>query len=67
MNPIHQEKETEFKRINRLKSYDILDSAPEEVFDEITTLVAKVLKVLIALISIVDENRQWFKSSCRLT
>jgi signal transduction histidine kinase/CheY-like chemotaxis protein len=66
MNPIHQEKETEFKRINRLKSYDILDSAPEEVFDEITTLVAKVLKVPIALISIVDENRQWFKSSVGL-
>ncbi len=49
-------------RLAALRSYDILDTPPEEVFDRITHLVAAYLKAPIALISLVDENRQWFKS-----
>jgi|GEM_PF-554726 len=49
-------------RLAALRSYDILDTPPEEIFDRITHLVAAYLRAPIALISLVDENRQWFKS-----
>ena len=52
----------EIKRIQNLKSYGILDSSPEDSFDEITQKAAKICDCPIALISLVDENRQWFKS-----
>lgn len=52
----------ESARLQALRAYEILDTSPEEIFDRITNLVAAYLKVPIALISLVDENRQWFKS-----
>ena len=52
----------EFERQQLLRSLDLLDTEEEEVFDRITRLVARLLKVPIALFSLVDENRQWFKS-----
>jgi GAF domain-containing protein len=52
----------ETKRIKVLWQYDILDTVPEAVFDELTDLAALVCGAPIALISLVDENRQWFKS-----
>jgi PAS domain S-box-containing protein len=45
-----------------LRRYHILDTAPEKDFDHITSLVAKVCDVSSALISLIDEERQWFKS-----
>ena len=53
---------SEKERLEDLKRYAILDSAPEESFDRITRIAKKVFDVPIALISLVDENRQWFKS-----
>lgn len=45
-----------------VRRYDILDSPPDGAFDRITALAARRLKVPIAIISIVDEDRIWFKS-----
>ena len=52
----------EKERIQTLKRYEILDTPPDEIFDRITSLAAKVFKVPIALISLVDQDRIWFKS-----
>ena len=45
-----------------VRRYDILDSPPDGAFDRITALAARRLNVPIAIISIVDEDRIWFKS-----
>lgn len=53
---------TEENRIAELKRYEILDTPPDGTFDDITHLVANLLKVPIAIISLVDTDRIWFKS-----
>ena len=52
----------EKKRLEVLWQYDVLDSVPEEVFDDLTELAARICEAPIALISLIDEKRQWFKS-----
>ena len=52
----------EAARIEALKEYHILDTGTEQSYDDITTLAAHVCQVPIAMISLVDEVRQWFKS-----
>jgi GAF domain-containing protein len=52
----------EAQRLKVLWQYDVLDTVPEEVFDELTELAAHICEAPIALISLVDEKRQWFKS-----
>jgi two-component system NtrC family sensor kinase len=49
-------------RVAALEKYAILDTEPEQAFDDLTLLASYVCKTPIALISLVDENRQWFKS-----
>lgn len=57
----------EAKRLKVLWQYDVLDTVPEEVFDDLTDLAAHICEAPIALISLVDENRQWFKSRVGIT
>lgn len=57
----------EAKRLKVLWQYDVLDTVPEEVFDDLTELAARICEAPIALISLVDENRQWFKSKVGIT
>ena len=52
----------ETERIALLHALDLLDTPAEPSFDRITRLVARTLRVPIALVSLVDSNRQWFKS-----
>lgn len=52
----------EMGRIAAVQRYDILDSPPDGAFDRITALAARRFGVPIAIISIVDEDRIWFKS-----
>lgn len=49
-------------RVASLQKYAILDTEPEQAFDDLTLLASFVCKTPIALISLVDEDRQWFKS-----
>ncbi|WGL59122.1 GAF domain-containing sensor histidine kinase [Pigmentibacter sp. JX0631] len=56
----------EEKRIQELYSYQILDSDADFNLDEITQLAASICEVPIALISLVDKDRQWFKSKTGL-
>jgi GAF domain-containing protein len=52
----------EKKRLEVLWQYDVLDTVPEKVFDELTELAATICESPIAMITLVDEDRQWFKS-----
>lgn len=57
----------ETKRLKVLWQYEVLDTVPEEVFDDLTDLAAHICETPIALISLVDEDRQWFKSRLGLS
>ncbi len=52
----------EAARVSALQKYAILDSEPEQAFDDLTLLASYVCKTSMALISLIDEDRQWFKS-----
>lgn len=52
----------EQQRLKDLRRYQILDTPPDGAFDKIVMLASKVFNVPIALITLVDEDRIWFKS-----
>jgi GAF domain-containing protein len=52
----------EAQRLAALSEYRILDTTPEQAYDDLTVLAASVCHVPIALISLVDQSRQWFKA-----
>ncbi|SDS63411.1 Signal transduction histidine kinase [Halopseudomonas sabulinigri] len=54
--------EREQQRLGALAQYQVMDSASEQAFDDITALASLWLEMPIALISLVDDHRQWFKS-----
>ncbi len=52
----------EGERLRLLRSFEILDTPAEDAFDRITQVAAHVVGAPVALVSLVDESRQWFKS-----
>ena len=54
--------ENEAERLNNLESYNILDTLPEADYDNITAIAAEICGTPVALISLLDNKRQWFKS-----
>ena len=57
----------EIARLAALAAYRILDSEPEAEFDDIVGIAAAICDVPIALISFVDDKRQWFKAALGMT
>jgi signal transduction histidine kinase len=52
----------ERERVDALRRYEILDTPPDGAFDRITALAARIFRVPISIVSLVDEDRIWFKS-----
>ena len=53
---------TESERLAAVRRYDVLDTPPDGAFDRITAIAARLLNVPVAIVSIVDHDRIWFKS-----
>lgn len=55
--------EQEEMRLALLRGYNLLDTAPEKDFDDIVKLISQICETPIALVSLVEKDRQWFKAS----
>jgi two-component sensor histidine kinase len=58
--------ESETERLAILRSYRILDTPPEPAFDDLVQLAARICQTPVALISLIDDRRQWFKAEVGL-
>jgi len=56
----------EERRLEALRMYGVLDTPPEHALDDLTKLAATICEAPIAVITLVDEHRQWFKSKIGL-
>ncbi|WP_447952359.1 sensor histidine kinase [Sphingopyxis chilensis] len=56
-------KRSERLRLDTLREYRIMDTPPEQAFDRVTKMVADLYRVPITLVSLLDDDRQWFKSA----
>src|SRR6476469_9032727 len=55
--------ENEAERLHALRALQLLDSSHEERFDRVTRMAKRLFGVKISLVSLIDEDRQWFKSA----
>src|ERR1700761_8949438 len=55
--------QNEAQRLDTLRSYKILDTKPEEGFDDLTRIASQICDTPMAIVSLVDDERQWFKST----
>ncbi len=62
MNQVSLQHRREHERLAAVRRYSILDTPPDGAFDRIANLASKLLRTPISIISIVDEDRIWFKS-----
>lgn len=51
------------RRLAVLERFRILDTPPEAAFDDIVTMAAQICDAPVAMISLIDRNRQWFKAA----
>ncbi|MCC5651179.1 GAF domain-containing protein [Nostoc sp. XA013] len=58
--------DTEVARLEALRQYQILDTEPEEAYDNLAQLAAFICGTSISLVNFIDENRQWFKAKVGL-
>lgn len=58
---------SEIERLKNLRKYEILDTPPDGSYDRIVSITSKMFNMPIALITLVDENRIWFKAKHGLT
>ena len=63
-NPVRSDliPDNEVERLEAVRRYEILDTPPDGAFDRVTRLAARLFEVPISIVSIVDEDRIWFKS-----
>lgn len=66
MNQVGSQHRREHERLAAVRRYSILDTPPDGAFDRIANLASKLLRAPISIISIVDEDRIWFKSRAGL-
>jgi adenylate cyclase len=59
--------EDEQERLKAVHALDLLDTAPEERFDGVVRLAARLFQVPISYVALLDENRQWFKAQCGMS
>ena len=57
----------EAARLQALREYSLLDTLPEQDFEDITKIASEICQTPIALITLIDSDRQWFKSNHGLT
>src|SRR5437016_2028739 len=57
--------ENEAQRLEALRHYRVLDTAPEKAFDDLALLASHICGTPIALVSFIDADRQWFKARVR--
>lgn len=55
--------ENEKDRLNALATYNLLDTPAEDIYDDVTRMASEICRTPISSISLVDADRQWFKSS----
>ena len=55
--------DNEIERLQALKEYAILDTLPEQDFEDLTKIASEICQTPISLITLIDSNRQWFKSN----